>query len=60
MLRLAAQGLTNKAIGFELSISGRTVQEHLANICDKLSVLGRTEAVMRAVELGWIESISSD
>jgi DNA-binding NarL/FixJ family response regulator len=60
VLRLAARGLTNKAIGFELSISDRTVQGHLANIYNKLGVSGRTEAVMRAVELGWIKSTASE
>jgi DNA-binding NarL/FixJ family response regulator len=54
VLRLAAKGLTNKAIGQELSISDRTVQGHLANIYGKLNVSGRTEAVTEAVKLGWI------
>ncbi|MEK6573901.1 MAG: response regulator transcription factor, partial [Chloroflexota bacterium] len=54
VLRLAAKGHTNKAIGAELSISDRTVQGHLAKIYDKLNATSRTEAVMRAVGLGWI------
>lgn len=54
VLRLAARGFTNKAIGAQLSISDRTVQGHLANIYDKLHAASRTEAVMRAVSLGWI------
>ncbi len=54
VLRLAARGHTNKAIGVELSISDRTVQGHLARIYDKLGAASRTEAVMRAVSLGWI------
>ncbi len=54
VLRLAAKGHTNKAIGAELSISDRTVQGHLAKIYDKLNATSRTEAVMRAVALGWI------
>jgi DNA-binding NarL/FixJ family response regulator len=55
ILRLAAKGLTNKAIGFQLSISDRTVQGHLANIYGKLSVSSRTEAVTKAVSMGLIE-----
>lgn len=51
VLQLAAFGLTNKAIGFKLSISDRTVQGHLANIYEKLAVSSRTEAVTRAVQL---------
>lgn len=54
VLRLAARGHTNKAIGVELDISDRTVQGHLAKIYDKLGAASRTEAVMRAVTLGWI------
>jgi DNA-binding NarL/FixJ family response regulator len=54
VLQLAAQGLTNKAIGLELGISDRTVQGHLANIYGKLGVNSRTEAVTRALKLGWI------
>ncbi len=55
VLRLAAKGFTNKAIGAQLSISDRTVQGHLAKIYAKLGAASRTEAVMRAVTLGWIE-----
>lgn len=54
VLSLAAKGFTNKAIGVQLNISNRTVQGHLAHIFDKLQASSRTEAVMRAVSLGWI------
>jgi DNA-binding NarL/FixJ family response regulator len=54
ILALAARGLTNKAIGAKLSISDRTVQNHLAHIFGKLSAASRTEAVMRAVSMGLI------
>ena len=54
VLRLAAKGFTNKAIGVQLSISDRTVQGHLAHIFAKLQSASRTEAVMRAVSLGLI------
>lgn len=43
-----------KAIGLELGISDRTVQGHLANIYGKLGVSSRTEAVTKALQLGWI------
>lgn len=59
VLRLAARGLTNKAIGFQLSISDRTVQGHLAKIYEKLGASSRTEAVIRAVRLGLIEPPTS-
>lgn len=51
ILTLTAKGFTNKAIGMQLSISDRTVQNHLANIFMKLNAESRTEAVMRAVSL---------
>jgi DNA-binding NarL/FixJ family response regulator len=51
-----AKGQTNKAIGSVLGISARTVQGHLAKIFDKLEAESRTEAVMRAVSLGWLPS----
>jgi len=54
VLRLAAKGYTNKAIGVQLQISDRTVQGHLAHIFAKMQATSRTEAVMRAVSLGWI------
>jgi DNA-binding NarL/FixJ family response regulator len=54
VLRLAARGFTNKAIGVQLAISDRTVQGHLAHIFAKMHAASRTEAVMRAVSLGWI------
>lgn len=52
VLRLAARGLTNKAISTQLGISDRTVQGHLTNIYGKLEVASRTEAVTRAIQLG--------
>lgn len=54
VLALTAKGFTNKAIGVQLGISDRTVQGHLAHIFNKLQAGSRTEAVMRAVSLGWI------
>jgi DNA-binding NarL/FixJ family response regulator len=54
VLTLVAKGYTNKAIAVQLGISDRTVQGHLAHIFHKLHASSRTEAVMRAVSLGWI------
>jgi len=56
VLALAARGYTNKAIGLQLGISDRTVQGHLAKTFDKLQASSRTEAVMRAVSVGWLPS----
>ncbi len=60
VLSLTAKGYTNKAIGVQLGISDRTVQGHLAHIFNKLQAGSRTEAVMRAVSLGWISQTVGD
>jgi DNA-binding NarL/FixJ family response regulator len=60
VLALAGRGYTNKAIGLQLGISDRTVQGHLAHIFDKMQASSRTEAVMKAVSLGWLPSDLSD
>jgi DNA-binding NarL/FixJ family response regulator len=60
VLKLAAQGLTNKAIAYSLSISDRTVQGHLRRIYEKLNVANRTEAVVRASQLNLLELPSRD
>jgi len=54
VLALVAEGLTNRDIGRQLSISLRTVEAHLTHIYDKLDVGSRTEAVVRAMRQGWI------
>ncbi|MDP2843673.1 MAG: response regulator transcription factor [Acetobacterium sp.] len=56
ILTLTAKGFTNKAIGVQLSISDRTVQNHLANVFQKMNAESRTEAVMKAVSLGLISA----
>ncbi len=55
VLRLAARGLTNKAIGLSLGISDRTAQGHLQRIFEKLRVASRTEAVVKASQMGLLE-----
>ncbi len=54
ILTLVARGYTNKAIAATLHISDRTVQGHLAHIYEKLQVQNRTEAVMKALSMGWL------
>jgi LuxR family maltose regulon positive regulatory protein len=52
VLRLIAQGLSNRAIGERLFVALDTVKGHNRNIFGKLQVQRRTEAVARARELG--------
>jgi DNA-binding NarL/FixJ family response regulator len=54
VLRLAAEGLTNRQIGARLAMSPRTAQTHLSNVYSKMGVQSRTEAVTRAIERGWL------
>jgi DNA-binding NarL/FixJ family response regulator len=54
VLALVAEGLSNKAIASELTISTHTVKFHLNAIMSKLDVQSRTAAVVRATRLGLI------
>jgi DNA-binding NarL/FixJ family response regulator len=53
VLRLLAQGMTNKDIAQTLILSVRTIEAHLRNIYGKLGVRSRTEAALWAVEHGY-------
>ena len=53
VLRLLAQGMTNKEIAQTLFLSVRTIEAHLRNIYGKLAVASRTEAVLWAVQHGY-------
>ncbi len=55
VIRLAAQGLTNKQIGDELDVSWRTVEGRLQRAYVKLDCLNRIQAVAEARRRGEIE-----
>ena len=52
VLALLAAGKTNQAIASELVITLDTVKRHVTHILEKLGVANRTQAVIRARELG--------
>ena len=52
ILRLLAQGQTNPQIARELVVSPGTVKNHVRHIIAKLGVSDRTQAAVRAMELG--------
>ena len=52
VLRLMANGASNKAIAQELIVSVSTVKRHIESIYSKLSAHKRAEAVYTARELG--------
>ncbi len=54
VLKLAAQGKSNKEIAEDLIVSVRTVEAHLGHIFDKLGVNSRTEAIIIALKKGWV------
>ncbi|MFE6892377.1 helix-turn-helix transcriptional regulator [Streptomyces sp. NPDC057694] len=55
VLRLLGRGRTNRQIGEELFISGKTASVHVSNILAKLGAASRTEAVGIAYREGLIE-----
>ena len=54
ILRLVADGASNKEIAAKLVIAEGTVKNHLTNILGKLSVRDRVQAALKAKELGLI------
>ncbi|NCT92173.1 AAA family ATPase [Cellulomonas sp. APG4] len=55
VLTLVARGLTNRQIGEQLFISGKTVSVHVSNLLAKLGVSGRAEAVAAAHRRGLLD-----
>jgi DNA-binding NarL/FixJ family response regulator len=54
VLERLARGHTNREIGEELNITPHTVKIHVEHILSKLGVSDRTQAAVRAIELGYI------
>jgi len=56
VLRLLAEGLTNRQIATRLVVSEHTVHRHVTNILRKLDLPSRTAAAARAVQAGLLDS----
>lgn len=54
IVRLVAQGFTNREIAGQLFLSEKTVKAYLAEALRKLNVKNRVEAAMFASKRGWI------
>jgi DNA-binding NarL/FixJ family response regulator len=54
VLRMLADGLSNKEVALQLHISEHTVKYHLSSVFGKLGVSSRTEAVMVGIQRGII------
>jgi DNA-binding NarL/FixJ family response regulator len=55
VLRLIAQGHSNKEISSQLKIAVKTVESHKAKVMQKLDLRNRTEIVRYAVRQGWFQ-----
>lgn len=60
VLRLLAQGQSNKEIARSLHITEKTVKTHVSNILSKLGVQSRTQATLYAVRIGLVSANASD
>lgn len=54
VLRLVAEGLSNKEIADRLQVKERTAEFHVSNVLQKLNVASRVEAAMWAKEQGLV------
>lgn len=54
VVRLVAQGLTNKSIASVMGISVHTVKHHLVNVGQKLGIHSKTEIAVLAVREGLV------
>lgn len=54
VLRLMAEGKSNKLIGEFLFISEKTVKNHVSSILQKMEVDDRTQAVIQSIKYGWV------
>jgi len=53
VLQLLAEGLSNREIAAQLSISVKTVETHRSNMMNKLEVKNKTELIKYALRRGW-------
>jgi DNA-binding NarL/FixJ family response regulator len=54
VLRLLAEGLSNREIGNKLSLTEGTVKNYVTNVLQKIGARDRTQAALRGRELGLI------
>lgn len=54
VIRLIAEGLSNKEISARLTLSEKTIKNHISRIFSKLSICARSQAAVHAAKLGLI------
>jgi two-component system NarL family response regulator len=52
VLKLIADGYSNREISIALSLSEKTIKNHISRIFGKLHITGRTQAVIHAIKTG--------
>jgi DNA-binding NarL/FixJ family response regulator len=57
IIKLVAEGKSNKEIGDQLGIAEGTVKTHVKSLLKKLKASGRTAAVKEAVHLGIVQLV---
>jgi DNA-binding NarL/FixJ family response regulator len=55
ILKLIAGGCANKQIAYKLSISEKTVRNHISNMYEKLQIFDRSQAVLYAARKGLVQ-----
>jgi DNA-binding NarL/FixJ family response regulator len=55
ILKLVATGLANKQIAYRLTISEKTVRNHISKVYEKLGIEGRSSAVLYAARNGLVD-----
>ena len=55
ILKLIATGSANKQIAYRLSISEKTVRNHISNMYEKLQIFDRSQAVLYAARKGLVQ-----
>lgn len=56
VLRLIVEGLTNQGIADRLCLSVETIKTHVRHVMEKLGVSDRTQAAVKAIQVGLVES----
>ncbi len=54
VIRLIAEGLSNKEISDRLTLSEKTVKNHISRIFSKLNICARTQAAVHAIKTGLV------
>ena len=55
VMRLVTCGKSNRQIAEDLCIAPGTVKNHITNILHKMGVTDRTQAVVQALQRGWVK-----